>query len=75
LIKSLEFGKFKPSRTNEAPKIGFVFTGQGAQWWAMGRELIEAYPVFKDCVIEAEGYLKEFGSKWSLIGKLFFSYI
>jgi hypothetical protein len=36
----------------------------------MGRELIEAYPIFKNTLLEAEGYLKEFGSTWSVIGKL-----
>jgi len=29
----------KPVRTRAVPNIGFVFTGQGAQWHAMGREL------------------------------------
>ena len=68
LIKVLESGKMKPSRTTEPPKIGFVFTGQGAQWHAMGRELIEEYPIFKLCLLEAEIYLREFGATWSLIG-------
>lgn len=60
--------KLAPSKTTEAPRVGFVFTGQGAQWWAMGRELIEAYPLFKASVLEAEGYLQELGSTWNLIG-------
>jgi len=69
LVKAIEFGKMKPTRTPERPKLGFVFTGQGAQWYAMGRELIEAYPVFKECLLEADGYLEEFGATWSIIGK------
>jgi acyl transferase domain-containing protein/NADPH:quinone reductase-like Zn-dependent oxidoreductase/ubiquinone/menaquinone biosynthesis C-methylase UbiE len=69
LIKALGSGKVAPARAIEQPKIGFVFTGQGAQWWAMGRELIEAYPLFKASVLEAEGYLRELGSTWNLIGK------
>jgi acyl transferase domain-containing protein len=68
LVKALEVGKFKPARKSEAPKISFVFTGQGAQWHAMGRELIEAYPVFKNTLLEAEVCLRDFGCKWSLIG-------
>jgi len=68
LIKTLET-KMKPIKSSERPKIGFVFTGQGAQWHAMGRELIEAYPIYKLCILEAEIHLREFGSTWSLIGE------
>jgi acyl transferase domain-containing protein/NADPH:quinone reductase-like Zn-dependent oxidoreductase len=70
LIRLIDAGKMKPRRKNDAPKIGFVFTGQGAQWWAMGRELIHAYPVFRETLYEADGYLREFGATWSLIEEL-----
>ncbi|KAI0476273.1 putative polyketide synthase [Xylariaceae sp. FL0804] len=30
----------------KAPTVGFVFTGQGAQWARMGAELMEQYPSF-----------------------------
>lgn len=71
LIKTLDGARFKPRRiASSTPKIGFVFTGQGAQWYAMGRELIEAYPVFKAAVLEAEEALRDVGCNWSLIEEL-----
>jgi acyl transferase domain-containing protein/ubiquinone/menaquinone biosynthesis C-methylase UbiE len=71
LIAALDNERLKPSRRgSDRPRLGFVFTGQGAQWHAMGRELIDAYPVFKASILEAEGYLKEFGCSWSLLEEL-----
>ena len=32
---------------DETPRIGFIFTGQGAQWYAMGRQLLEQSPIFR----------------------------
>lgn len=61
---------FKPVRTSRRPRIGMVFTGQGAQWHAMGRELIMAYPPFKASLEEIEKYLKGFGADWSLLEEL-----
>ena len=43
-------------RASSAPRIGFIFTGQGAQWPQMGMELME-YPVFKESVQAADDYL------------------
>ncbi|PYI24538.1 putative polyketide synthase [Aspergillus violaceofuscus CBS 115571] len=52
------------------PRLGFVFTGQGAQWHAMGRELIETYPIFKETLLKADRHLKGFGAEWSIIDEL-----
>ncbi|KAG8527705.1 Type I Iterative PKS [Bacidia gigantensis] len=46
------------AQSSRQPRIGFVFTGQGAQWPRMGMELM-AYPVFRDRVHEADRYLQE----------------
>lgn len=70
LIKAFGEDGTTPQHSSGAPRLGFVFNGQGAQWHAMGRELIAAYPMFRDCMLEAEQHLKDFGAKWSLIGEL-----
>lgn len=59
----------KPVRTTKVPDIGFIFTGQGAQYQAMGRELM-AYPVFQQSLEDASDYVRRLGSPWSLIGMI-----
>lgn len=49
------------------PQLTFVFTGQGAQWHAMGRELFN-YPTFQGSLLMSQACLKKMGCKWSLIG-------
>ena len=51
------------------PRIGFVFTGQGAQWYAMGRELIGVYPTFAATLHEADQHLRDMDCPWSLLGE------
>ncbi|KAI1108931.1 polyketide synthase [Nemania sp. NC0429] len=57
------------TRTISEPRLAFIFTGQGAQWAAMGRELM-AYSVFRQSLFEADRYLCKLNCSWSLISEL-----
>lgn len=71
VIKDLDAPLFKPVRIpSRAPRIAMVFTGQGAQWYAMGRDLINAFPIFRTTLFAAQGYLRGFGADWSLLEEL-----
>lgn len=59
-----------PQRNSGVPRLGFVFTGQGAQWHAMGKELIDVYPVFRNTLLRAQTCLYELGCPWSLVEEL-----
>ncbi|KAF7179631.1 hypothetical protein CNMCM7691_008680 [Aspergillus felis] len=62
---------FQPAvKSKDSPKLAYIFTGQGAQWYAMGRELIERYEVFSQSLAEAGNYLKELGGAWDLLDEL-----
>ncbi|GAM82786.1 Beta-ketoacyl synthase [Dothideomycetidae sp. 11243] len=71
VIQALESPRFKPGRRpSTSPRIGMIFTGQGAQWYAMGRELLRSYPVFRRSIDDAEAYLCALGADWSLLEEL-----
>ena len=39
-------------------EYAFVFTGQGAQWPQMCKELIEGFPLFRSCIVEMDTVLQ-----------------
>lgn len=57
----------KPTRSQGTRRLGFIFTGQGAQYHRMGDQLL-AYPVFKRSMDLSATYLKELGCVWGLLG-------
>ena len=60
--------KVKARSAIRKPRIGFVFTGQGAQWAGMGQELLQVYPVFKDSILKIDQHLRNIGSGISALG-------
>lgn len=57
-------------KSSRIPRVGFVFTGQGAQWPRMGAELM-AYKVFRDSIEAADVYLqRSCGCPWSVAEEL-----
>lgn len=61
-----------PKLGEEKPRLGFVFTGQGGQWFAMGRELLEKSPLFRATLERCDDVLKSLpdAPEWSVIGEL-----
>ena len=49
--------------------IVFVFTGQGAQWWAMGQELLKREPVFLDTIEKIDHEIRKHAD-WSLVEEM-----
>jgi acyl transferase domain-containing protein len=62
------FGK----KSAEAPRVGFVFTGQGAQWSQMGMGLIDNFPAAKLLLQRLDAVLQALPTppKWSLVNEL-----
>lgn len=50
-------------------KLIFVYTGMGPIWWAMGRQLIEREPVFKQVIVECDKLIRKYAD-WSLLAEL-----
>ncbi|KAI3391508.1 hypothetical protein diail_7206 [Diaporthe ilicicola] len=65
---SIVYGK---RRTN-APKIGFIFTGQGAQWSQMGRSLVINFPKAREAIQRLDRVLQKLihPPSWSLMQEL-----
>ncbi|KAL5051285.1 hypothetical protein BDW71DRAFT_193707 [Aspergillus fruticulosus] len=68
--EALEIGVFHVGDADckTAPEVTFVFTGQGAQWPAMGKTLIESFEVFRKSIQQLDQALQSVRSPpaWKL---------
>ncbi|EAW08895.1 type I polyketide synthase [Aspergillus clavatus NRRL 1] len=58
-----------PVKSASVRSLAFVFSGQGAQWATMGRELL-VFHSFRTSLESAAAYLKSLGCEWDLIEEL-----
>ncbi|MCJ1398962.1 hypothetical protein MMC11_002163 [Xylographa trunciseda] len=56
----------KPVRSRVDTKLGYVFTGQGAQFARMSKDLF-GFPAYLNSLRRSEMYLDRFGCRWSLL--------
>uniref|UniRef100_A0A8H7N118 Carrier domain-containing protein n=1 Tax=Bionectria ochroleuca TaxID=29856 RepID=A0A8H7N118_BIOOC len=60
------------SPVGKSPRLGFIFTGQGAQWHAMGRELLQKLPLFRQTIERCDRILSELPDRpeWTCVAEL-----
>ncbi|KAG2019088.1 hypothetical protein GB937_005379 [Aspergillus fischeri] len=69
VMEALE-GSIRVRKATRKPVVGFVFTGQGAQWCGMGRELVGAYPVFRQSMERIDAHLIRLEAPFSALGEI-----
>lgn len=70
LIETINGQNVSLGKESDSLRVGFIFTGQGAQWYGMGRELYQQYPVFANAIDYADVCLASLGAPWSLLEEL-----
>ncbi|MBY0286202.1 MAG: type I polyketide synthase [Mycobacteriaceae bacterium] len=54
---------------NPAPRLAFVCTGMGPQWWKMCRGLLDVFPAFTESIERSDKELSRY-TDWSLLDEL-----
>ncbi|KAK8167444.1 polyketide synthase [Phyllosticta citribraziliensis] len=70
LTLALNNSETKPARSAMNPKVAFVYTGQGAQWATMGRDLMDTQTVFAKTMKACDEALEKLGADFSLVEEL-----
>jgi acyl transferase domain-containing protein/NADPH:quinone reductase-like Zn-dependent oxidoreductase/acyl carrier protein/NADP-dependent 3-hydroxy acid dehydrogenase YdfG len=56
-------------RSTDKSKVAFICSGQGAQWWGMGRELLASTPIFQREIGRCSDEMKRHAD-WDLLEEL-----
>lgn len=72
--ESFELSRTHNSTTSIPREVVFCFSGQGAQWAQMGRELVSTEHVFRETLQRLDGILAQSSDppEWTLLGTLLF---
>jgi acyl transferase domain-containing protein len=62
-------GRISRAVSRKVPEPVFVFTGMGPQWWAMGRDLLQAGGTFTEEAARIDTVFQEI-SGWSIVAEL-----
>jgi acyl transferase domain-containing protein/acyl carrier protein len=62
-------GQISTGRAATAPKLAFVCTGMGPQWWKMCRGLLGTFATFTDSILRSDRELSRHAD-WSLVEEL-----
>ena len=73
-LTKLESKMTLPTRSQPLPILGYIFTGQGAQYAEMGKGLSQ-FPAFQASLDRSEAYLSSLGCLWSLKGLILGSFL
>ncbi|KAK4188780.1 highly reducing polyketide synthase AFT9-1 [Podospora australis] len=70
LADMLQDSKVAPVKAAKEVGVAFIFTGQGAQWFAMGRELLKGSQIFASSMASCNQAMKSLGCDWDLVEEL-----
>jgi acyl transferase domain-containing protein/NADPH:quinone reductase-like Zn-dependent oxidoreductase/acyl carrier protein len=74
LLQAFHSGESQPGlhsreRPRHAPPLVFAFSGQGPQWYGMGRELLDTEPVFRHAIERCDALFEPIAG-WSLVTEM-----
>lgn len=70
LLQERRPGMAVGSAGRNAPRLAFVFSGMGQQWWGMGRRLFDHQPVFRESMEACDASFRAHTKEWSLLNEL-----